>query len=56
MITRCADHHDLSAVCQVQAYQVVGQQKNGPLSLMEGYGRTHRTPPPPPSIRACMTI
>ena len=49
MITSCADHHDLSVVCQVQAYQIVGQQKSGPLSVMEGYGRTHLTPPPIPT-------
>ena len=46
MITSCADHHDLTVVCQVQAHQIVGQQKSGPLSVIEGYGCTHRTPFP----------
>ena len=47
-----ADHHDLSVVCQAQAYQIVGQQKKVDLcSLCEGgggvRGPTHRTPPLP---------
>ena len=31
MMISSADHFDLSAVCQVQAYQIAGQQKSGPL-------------------------
>ena len=26
-----ADHYDLSVLCQALAYQIVGQQKSGPL-------------------------
>ena len=43
MITSCADHHDLSVVCQVQAYQIVAQQKSGPLSVGV---RAHPSHPP----------
>ena len=31
MIISSADNYDLSVVCQAQAYQIVGQQKSGPL-------------------------
>ena len=31
-----ADHHDLSVVCQAQTYQIVGQQKSGPLEPVGG--------------------
>ena len=31
MMTSSADHRDLSVVCQAQAYEIVGQQKSGPL-------------------------
>ena len=31
MMISSADHHDLSLVCQAQAYQIVDQQKRGPL-------------------------
>ena len=33
-----ADHHDLWVVCQAQAYQIVGQQKSGPLHSACGEG------------------
>ena len=36
-IIHCAEHHDLSVVCQDQANQIVGQQKSGPLQA-EGWG------------------
>ena len=36
MIVSSADHHDLSVVCQAQAYQIVGQQKSGPLQPAGG--------------------
>jgi len=31
MMINNAGHHDVSVVCQTQAYQIVGQQKSGPL-------------------------
>ena len=31
MMISSADHHDRSVACQAQAYQIVGQQKSGPL-------------------------
>ena len=38
MMTSSADHRDLSVVCQAQAYQIVGQQKSGPLQSVRGAG------------------
>ena len=51
-----ADHHDLSVVCQAQAYQIVGQQKKVDLcSLCEGGGEGGAGPPIalPLSLWAC---
>jgi len=45
-----ADHHDLSVVCQAQTYQIIGQQKSGPLEPVgkaEGGGGTPITPSTP---------
>ena len=45
---RSADYHDLSVVCQAQAYQIVGQQKSGPLQPVRGLcGAPIATLPPP---------
>jgi len=52
-----ADHHDLSVVCQAQAYQIVGGQNSGPLQLV-GVGRVKRcgcTHRHPPALWACKT-
>ena len=38
MMISSADHRDLSVVCQAQAYQIVGQQKSGPLQPVKGGG------------------
>ena len=38
MMISSADHYDLSVLCQAQAYQVVGQQKMGPLQPVGGGG------------------
>ena len=48
MMISSTDHHDLSVVCQVEAYQIVGQQKRLAFLACGGGGcrRTHRTPPP----------
>ena len=53
MMIISADHHDLSVVCQAQAYQIVGHQKSGPLQPVgEGGVRAH--PPHSPFLRACI--
>ena len=49
-----ADHHDLSVVCQAQAYQIIGQQKSGPLEPVreaEGVGGTPIIPPLPTGLK-----
>ena len=51
MMISSADHHDLSIVCQAQAYRIVAQQKSVPLQPVEdGWMRAH--PSHPPSLRA----
>ena len=47
MMTSSADHRDLSVVCQAQAYQIVGQQKSGPLQSVRGAGADVLAHPPP---------
>ena len=44
-----ADHHDLSVVCQAQTYQIVGQQKSGPLEPVGGAEGGEGTPITPPT-------
>ena len=38
MMISSVDHQNLSAVCQAQAYQIVGSQKSGPLEPVGGGG------------------
>lgn len=46
MMINNAGHHDVSVVCQAQAYQMVGQQKSGPLKPVGGL----HPPPYQPAI------
>ena len=50
MTISSADHHDLSVVCQAQAYQIVTQRKSGPLQPV-GWGCVG-APIAPASLRA----
>ena len=43
-----ADHHDLSLVCQAQAYQIVGQQKKWTSIACGGKGGVDAPITPPP--------
>ena len=54
MMISSADHHDLSVVCQAQAYQIGGQQKSGALQpVKKGVVRRHPSHPTPAlSLRA----